>query len=71
MQLGTSLISRQARKQSVTSLSTAEAEYRAFATIITQVMRLKSLLADLGFAITYVVSNLSVITRQPLILLLI
>lgn len=56
LQLGSALISWQAKKQSVTSLSTAEAEYRALATVITEVMWLKYLLDDLNVPIDYVVA---------------
>ena len=56
LQLGSALISWQAKKQSVTSLSTTEAEYRALATVTTEVMWLKSLLADLNISTDYVVS---------------
>lgn len=47
LQLGSALISWQAKKQSVTSMSSAEAEYRALATITTEIMWLKYLIADL------------------------
>ena len=47
LQLGSALISWQAKKQTVVSMSSAEAEYRALATITTEIMWLKYLLADL------------------------
>ncbi|KAL8118202.1 hypothetical protein AgCh_015925 [Apium graveolens] len=53
--LGSSLISWQAKKQTVTSQSTAGAEYHALASITTEIMWLKYLLADLLISFTYVV----------------
>lgn len=47
IQLGDALISWQAKKQSVVSQSSAEAEYRALASITTEIMWLKYLLANL------------------------
>lgn len=45
--LGSALISWSAKKQTVTSMSSTEAEYRALATITTEFMWLKYLLSDL------------------------
>ena len=53
--LGQALISWQAKKQTVTSISSAEAEYRALATITTEIMWLKYLLSDLQIPTTVVV----------------
>lgn len=55
LKLGSALISWQAKKQSVTSQSTAEAEYRALASITTEIMWLKYLLADLHVFVIKVV----------------
>lgn len=43
LQLGLALISWQAKKQSITSQSTIETEYRALASITTEIMWLKYL----------------------------
>lgn len=50
--LGPSLVSWQSKKQSVTSRSTAEAEYRALATTTCEVLWLHSLLKDLQVSIS-------------------
>ncbi|KAL8089880.1 hypothetical protein AgCh_039367 [Apium graveolens] len=52
LKLGSSLISWQAKKQSVTSKSTKGAEYRALASITTEIMWLKYLLVDLQVPVT-------------------
>ncbi|KAL8088815.1 hypothetical protein AgCh_038556 [Apium graveolens] len=57
--LGSSFISCQAKKQTVTSQSTAEAEYRALAYINTEIMWLKYLLADLLISVAYAVEVFS------------
>lgn len=53
VQLGTSLISWSAKKQTVTSMSIAETEYKALASITTEIIWLKYLLADLKVPILY------------------
>lgn len=56
LQLGSALVSWQAKKQSVTSQSIAETEYRALASVTTEIMWMKYLLADLLIHVTNAVS---------------
>lgn len=56
IQLGSALISWQAKKQTVVSQSSAEAEYRALASVTTEIMWLKYLLADLQVPVNEAVS---------------
>jgi hypothetical protein len=47
--IGTNLVAWMSRKQSLISLSTAEAEYIAAGSCCTQLLRMKKLLSDYGF----------------------